>query len=120
MQLLNRQLIVIRVSHDGDHVQLIVSGALVFNIPWQQALDVSKAIHQHAKLAEETAKAEHIIHQEAALMRAGAPFGLVTRWDMKMEAGKEAAWGWVRKYLPNRIRQTGHVFAPTITQKPPK
>jgi hypothetical protein len=120
MQVLKRDLIAIRITHDGDHVQLVVNGALVFNIPWQQALDVSRAIHQHAKRAEETAKAEQIIHQEAALMRSGAPLSLVTRWDMKREAGKEAAWGWVRRYLPNRIRQTGHVFAPTVRQLPPK
>lgn len=120
MQFLKRELITIRIAHDGDHVQLVLDGRLVFNIPWQQALDVSKALHKHAKLAEETANAEQIIQQEAALMRAGALFGLVTRWDMKQEAGKEAAWGWVRKYLPNRIRQTGHVFAPSIKQLPPK
>jgi hypothetical protein len=92
----------------------------VFNVPWQQALDIAKALHKHAKLAEELANAEQIIHQEAALMRSGAPISLVTREDMKREAGKEAAWGWARRYLPNRIRQGAQVYAPTIKQLPPK
>lgn len=120
MQFLKRELIAVRVSHDGDHVQLVVNGSLVFNVPWEEALSIAKMLWQHAKLAEETAKAEEIIRQEAALMRSGAPIGLVTRWDMKLEAGKEAAWGWVRRYLPNKIRQSGHVFAPTVKQLPPK
>lgn len=120
MQFLKRELITIRVAHDGDHVQLVLNGALVFNVPWQQALDISKTLYKHAKLAEETASAEQIIHQEAALVRSGAPFSLTNHPVMKQEAGKEAAWGWVRKYLPNRIRQRGIVYAPALTQRPPK
>lgn len=120
MQFLKRELITIRVTHDGDHVQLVISGALVFNVPWQQALDISKAIYKHGKLAEEIANAPEIIRQEAALMRSGAPISLVTRADMKKEAGNEAAWGWVRKYLPNRIRQGAQVYAPTVIQKAKK
>lgn len=120
MDILKSGMIAVRVEHEGDHVQLIINGALIFNVPWKQAIEISRAIYKHAKAAEELSEANRIIHEEAALVRSGAPISLTSHPALKAEAGKEAAWGWVRRYLPNRIRQKGMVYGPTVTALPPK
>lgn len=112
--MLKNELIIIRVHHEKDRVQLVVANRLVLNIPWQQGIEVAKSLHAHAKMAEEYADAERIIHEEAALMRSGAPFSLTNDPVKQKIAGNEAAWGWPRRYIMNRIRQRGRVFAPTV------
>lgn len=118
MHFLKSEIIAIRIDHDGTNVQLVVSGRLVFSIPWQQALEVSKAFHKHAKLAEEHANADQIVHQEAALVRAGWPISLTGNPLLKKLAHNEAVWGWVRRYIPNNHR--GTFFPPVVKQLPPK
>lgn len=105
------------VMHDGDRVIVTRDGETIINVPWDQAIEISKAIYAHAKQAEETASAEKIVHQNAALLRAGAPFSLTNNPILQKLSGNEAAWGWPRKYLRNKIRQRG-VFAPSVYHAP--
>ncbi len=111
-----------QVRQEGTKVQIILEGQLLMQLSWESALALSKELSRVAKKAEEEASAEKIIMDQAILMRLGAPVGLVTRKDMAMEAAKEAAWNSkLRRYIrQSRVNDHGIVYAPSITQEPPK
>lgn len=110
------------VRCEGTSVLLFVDGQLVLDIPYEHALELSKAIHIQAKRAEELAKAPQIIADQAILMRAGWPFAaLSARQDIIKEAGKEAAWNSdLRRYMKNNLDPSGTVYPLTVIQKPHK
>lgn len=88
------------VRAEGEMVQIIKDGRLVFEVPWQAALDLSKAIHAKAKQCEEFADRERIIHDQAIVTRLGLRFGLTSNPFMLKEATKEAAWNRdLRRYI---------------------
>jgi len=121
MSLIAPQFKTFTIHQEGTSVQIIVNGTLVMDLPWDGALELAKAIHVVAKRAEEGAKAEQVIADQALAMRSGWPFGGFTgNPAMIREAGKLAAWDSnLRRYLPHR-EVNGELYPFTVTQKPPE
>jgi hypothetical protein len=111
----------VNIRQDGDHVLLLEKGIAVLSMPWDVALDLSRAIKAKAKLAEEWAKANEIVMDQAFLMRAGIPIGLSARRDIMKEAVKEASWDTgLRKAIPS-IKSAAKFGKPMIIRHhPPK
>lgn len=90
----------VTIRQEGTRVLLIQNGRLLLDLTHDAARAIARAITIKALLAEEEAKAESIIFDQAILMRAGASFGLTNRRDMQHEAGKLAAWDTdLRRYI---------------------
>lgn len=88
------------VRQEGDRVLLLHNGALLFSLPWQAALELSRALRVQGKKAEEEANAIRIVYDQAILTRVGFPIGLSNRPDILAEAAKEAAWNKdLRRYI---------------------
>jgi hypothetical protein len=112
----------ITIRREGNRVLFIVDGRVVFDAPYQAALQIASVIHAKAKEAEEEANAHLIIADQALLTRLGIPFGLTNRKDMLRAAANEAAWNSnLRRYIPpSRAKGVAsqEVFGtPTITNK---
>ena len=106
------------IRQEGTAVQLIVDGRLMLDLPWDAALALAQAIHVQAKKAEELAKADQVIYDQAILLRAGLSIGFATDPAMIAEAGKEAAWNSdLRRYMENNLDQSGTVFPPSVIQE---
>ena len=104
----------VRVHQEGPEVLLVIDGRAL-KMPWNVALDVSKALQIKARKAEEIAKAEGIIFDQALLIRTGAPLGFTDNPDIQKEAAKEAAHnGDLRKYLPGGVKATEQFGNPTV------
>lgn len=89
------------VRQEGDHVLVIRNGQAILDLPYQAALDLAKALRIKGKAAEEIAKAEQVIFDEAILLRVGANIGLTNHPVILREAMKEAAWNSdLRRYIP--------------------
>lgn len=111
------------VRQEGTHVILLLDGRKVCDdIPWESALQMAKAIYVQAKKAEELAKVDRIIDNQAILLRAGAPFGLSNNKDIQKEAVKESLFNrLLRRYIPfhkglKGIESRGIVGTPTFIQ----
>lgn len=109
------------VRHEEGRVLVIHNGVLLWDMPYQAALDVARAIHVKAKQAEEHVKALEIIADEAVLIRAGVPLSLTankTIWnEAKHMAETDSA---LRRYIPTHGIRSGERFGvPTIIQSPP-
>lgn len=90
----------VTVRQEGDRVLLFNNGTLLFSLPWQAALELSKAMRVQGKRAEEEANASRIVYDQAILTRVGFPVGLSNRPDILAEAAKEAAWNRdLRRYI---------------------
>lgn len=90
----------VNVTREGTRVALIVNGREVLAGEYDQFLELARALYTQAKLAEEHAKAEAIIYDQAILTRLGVPFGLSSNPDILREAAKEAAWNTsLRRYI---------------------
>ena len=88
---------VFRVIQEGSNVTLVLNGCLVAELPWEAALEVSRAIHAKAKEAESYAKVHEIIADQALVLANGLPFGLTNDRRVMREAIKEAsAFGGVK------------------------
>lgn len=111
----------INLKQDGARVLLIVDGALIASLPWEAALEVSKALRSVGKLAEEYAKAGEIILDQAIMTRAGWPFmGLTANPKILNEAAKEAAWNSdLRRYLPGGVKSQEHLYPPGVVRTRP-
>ena len=104
----------VRIHQEGPEVLLIIDGRAL-KMPWNVALDVGKAIIKKARSAEEIAKAESIIFDQALLIRTGAPLGFTDNPDIQAEAAKEAAHNpQLRKYLRGGVKATEQFGSPTI------
>ena len=114
----------VRVHQEGPEVQLIIDGRAL-RMPWNVALDLSKALRKKAHAAEEIAKAEGIIFDQALLIRTGAPLGFTDNPDIQKEAAKEAAHNSdLRRYLPGgvneRSQERGQMGSPTVYRGRPE
>lgn len=108
----------VTIRQEGTRVIVISDGKAILDLPYDAAMALSRALHIKSLLAEEEAKALDIIYDAAILMRAGMPFGLTNREDMKKEIRKEAAWNSdLRKYMRNGIRSKEVFGTPTIINK---
>lgn len=109
----------VTLHQELDRVWLIINGQRVLDMGWQQALEVGKALMFQARKAEEVAKIDQVVFDQAILMRAGFPMRFATRNDMLKLAGNEAAWNSdLRRYMPNNLERYGEMFAPMVTQHP--
>jgi hypothetical protein len=104
----------IKVRQDGDQVLLLdrFGRPILPSLPWKAAQLLARALHQKSKLAEEYAKANDIIADQALLLNMGAPFGIAVNPKILHAAAEEAAT------LPGGIRSRAIVGAPTIIQHP--
>ena len=105
----------VSIRQEDTRVLVIEDGRAVFDMPWEAALELAKAITAQAKKAEEIAKADQVIEDAAVLMRSGAPFGLSNNRDILKAAKQEAAWGMPRRYMRDNFR--GVLYAPVIQIK---
>lgn len=80
----------IRMVQVKDDVALLVNGKLVAQMPWQVALQVSRALAGVARKAEEHAKAGLIVEDQALLLRSGIPLGLSDNRLILKEAYRRA------------------------------
>ncbi len=104
----------VQIRQEGPEVLLVIDGRAL-KMPWNVALDVSKALAIKARKAEEIAKAEGIIFDQALLIRTGAPLGLTDNPDIQKEAAKEAAHnGDLRRYLPGGVKGAEQFGCPTV------
>ena len=110
-----------RIRREGTNILLLVDGRLVTTMPWQAALDISRALQRQAREAEESAGAEQLIFDQAILTRAGTPVGLTRNKALLKEAAKEAAWNSdLRRYMPGGVKSKEIVSSPTIIQHLPR
>jgi len=115
----------ITARQDGPKVLLILKGFsardVVAELPWNVALDVASALREKAKDAEEVAKAEGIIFDQALLIRTGAPIGLSSHPDIQAEAAREAVGNrQLRRCLPGGVKSQEQFGRPTIIRHPPR
>lgn len=111
----------LRIRQEGSDVLLIRGGKLLVRLPWDAALVVARELHQAGKLAEEQAKAEGIVMDQAIVLRAGMPFGLSSDPRIQREAGKEAAWNSkLRRYMPGGIKSQEQVGRPAVIKHKPR
>jgi len=110
------------VRQEGMTIQVLRDGKLILEMPYDAALEVSKAIYTQAKKGEEIAERETIITDQAILTRIGANFGLTSHPHLLKEATKEAAWNSkLRRYIPlgraGGIKSQSIVGAPSLIMK---
>jgi|GEM_PF-1735227 len=112
----------LKIGHDQNRVYLILDGKLIADMPWQAALEFSQKLRYKAKLAEEFDAVNQIVSDQALLLRAGVNLGLSNDRRILDEAGKEAQWGNLRRYIPSiKGIASKEVFGtPRIIQGPPK
>jgi hypothetical protein len=111
----------VTVRREGSRVQLIQSGTLLLDLPWDAALDLAKVIRLQAARAEQTAKVEAVISDQAFLIRAGVPIALTPNPEVFKEAGNEAAHNRdLRRFMPGGIPGGVKFGFPTLRGKPAK
>jgi len=118
------QISTLQIRQEGQRVIVISNGKAILDLPWDAALAVAQAIRVKARLAEEQAKAEQIVFDQALLTRLGLPLGLTGNRAIQREAQKEAAWNSdLRRYIRhNRMGGMGSqtaLGAPAIIRRDP-
>ena len=104
----------VRIHQEGPEVLLVIDGRAL-NMPWHVALDIARALEKKARKAEEIAKSEGLIFDQALLIRTGAPLGFTDNPDIQQEAAKEAAHSSdLRKYLPGGVKATEQFGSPNV------
>jgi len=105
---------VVRVRQEGTNVLLIIDGVAT-EMPWEAALELGRALLHQGHRAEEIAKHEQVIEDQALLTRIGAPFGVAVDRRIQQEAAKEAVNNTrLRRLLPGGVKATEFVGAPSI------
>ena len=105
----------VHIRQEGTNVVVIKNGRTIFDMPWDAALALAKAIWGKAKLAEEWASADDIVSDQALITRLGVPLGLTNNQHIRRAADREAAWNSeLRRYVPGGIRSGERFGTPTI------
>ena len=105
------------IRQEGTHVLLIVDGRCVLDVPWEAAEEVAKALTAKARAAEEIARHELVIRDQAILLRLGVPLGLTNHPILQREAGKLAAWDSdLRRKLPGGVRSRETFGTPALVK----
>ena len=106
------------IRQEGQRVLLLRGGQLLADMPYEAALDVGRALMAQARKAEELARAQQIISDQALLLRIGFPVGLTNHPGVQAEAAKEAAWNTqLRRSLPGGVRSQAVVGTPALLQR---
>lgn len=103
---------------EGDRVLLTIDGK-AWQLPWQTAISLGRALQAKGRQAEEVASANRIVADQALLLRAGAPFSLTDHPKIRDAARSEAQWGPLRRYLKPRWPSVDF-GVPSIRQEKPK
>ena len=94
----------VTVRHEGIRVLLIRDGLTLLDLPWDAALELSKAFRIQAARAEQTAKTAQVIADQALLIRKGLPISLTPNPAVFKEAGNEAAHNRdLRRFIPGGV-----------------
>lgn len=110
----------LRVRHEGPMVQIISGRRLVAEMPPAAARELIRALQHVTGLAEEIDQRERIVFDNAILIRAGLPFGLIHNRHLRHQSGVEAAWNSdLRRYMAGGIRSKEAFGVPTIINHPP-
>ncbi len=112
----------VNIGREGDTVLLHIGGK-THVLPWEAALHISRALYEKAKLAEEHAKANDIIMDQAMATRLDLPFGFSNNRVIQREAMKEAQWNSeLRKNIPepSGIRTRERMGTPDVVRGDPK
>lgn len=80
-----------RIAQNGPLVILYINGK-AHEMTWEAAQIIAQGLYEKAKAAEEYAKAEDIIFDQAIMYRSGAPFALSDNAKIQDEAKKEAVY----------------------------
>lgn len=99
----NSHLETLSIRQEGEKVLVIWNGRLLFEMPWQAALELSSALYQKAKLAEEVAKAEQVAQDSAILLRATG-MALTNNPDILDQANQIATHD-LKRYIPEDKRK---------------
>lgn len=100
---------------EGERVHVVADGKAVLDLPWQAALELSRALYVAGKRAEEYAKRAGQVMDQAILLRAGAPIGVSDRADVQEEAAKEAAWNSdLRRFMPGGVKSEAQPGVPSV------
>lgn len=78
-----------KIAQNGPLVILYINGRAT-ELPWEAANIIADGLKEKAKMAEEYAKAEDIIFDQAIMYRSGAPFALSNNPKILDEAKKES------------------------------
>lgn len=107
------------IRQDGPRVQIIAGGRLVADMTPEAARQLIAALAHQAGRAEEIAQRERAVIDQAILIRAGAPVGLLHDPHLRREAAKEAAWNSaLRRHLPGGVKSRSVVGVPAVLQQP--
>jgi hypothetical protein len=99
----------VSVRHEDEHVVLIIAGGKGVKVPWGKADAIARALTQCARKAEEYAKANKIIYDNALIQRAGFPIGLSDHPKIKAETVKESLYNRnLRRWLPKTRKGVDH------------
>jgi len=111
----------ITIRREGTRVLLLKNGVLIADMPYDAALQISRAMQVKAKDAEELVKANAIIADSALLLRTGFPIGLSNNPDIIRESIKEAVNNRIlRRALPGGVKSQAVVGRPSIIQHAPR
>lgn len=109
------------VGAEIEHGRVLLKrdGVVVVDIPYEMVDDIIKAIRQKKLLCEEYAKADQIARDSAIMLRAGAPYALSARPDIRDEAVKLAVHDRQLRQMPY-IKSQEKFGAPVIEVYPPQ
>lgn len=108
---------IVRVRQEGASVLLIIDERAT-EMPWDAAIELGRALIAKGHLAEEIAKHEQVIEDQAILTRAGIPIGLAVDERVVQEAAKEAAWSTkLRRWIPGGVKSRQMVWGPTVRRQ---
>jgi hypothetical protein len=112
----------ITIRREGARVQLIgKNGTLLLDLPWDAARDLAKAIRLQSARAEQTAKVEAVISDQAFCIRKGIPLALTPNPEVFKEAGNEAAHDrFLRRAMPGGIPEGVKFGFPSVRGNAPK
>jgi len=104
------------VSQEGERVFIIERGRAILELPWDAAQALARAILTQAARAEEIAKAEQIVYDNAILLRSGAlPIGLTSNPVLIDQTIREAQSNTnLRRYMPGGIKSREVFGTPAI------
>lgn len=93
------------VRREGSRVMLISKqGVTLLDLPWDAARDLAKILRLQAARAEQTAKVEAVISDQAFCIRGGIPIALTPNPAVFKEAGNMAAHDRdLRRHMPGGI-----------------
>lgn len=111
------------IRRDNMTVILAVERQCVLHLEWQSAVGIGHGLMAQGHKAEEIAKHEQIIADEAFVLRSGLGniVGLTNHPYLQKEAAKEAAWNSeLRRWLPGGVKSEIQIGVGRLVKRPVK